>query len=239
MIREAIILAGGRGTRLRAVIADRPKPLAPVAGRPFVEWLLLALRRQGVGRAILAAGHQGEVLREHLGGRKDLGLEIIISQEPIPLGTGGAARHALRHVTSAQVAVLNGDSYCPFDLRQLAAAAPPGQASALWLVPSDDCARYGRVELGPEGRVAAFTEKAPHLGGGLINAGVYVFNRQELASIPPGRPVSLEREVLPLLRARGLFGVMGSGPFLDIGTPESYRAAAEFLRGAFADLLAA
>jgi D-glycero-alpha-D-manno-heptose 1-phosphate guanylyltransferase len=222
---QAVVLVGGLGSRLRPTVADRPKALAIVGGRPFLDWLLLALRGQGVRRIVLATGHLAEAFDPHLAGWRSLGLEVELSREASPLGTGGAARLALDRVEAERVLVLNGDSFCPFDLARL--AAPP----ALWLVEVEDASRFGSVELEADGRVRSFREKVDAVGPGLINAGVYLFDRADVAAIPPGRAVSLEREVLPGLVERGLRGVVGSGPFVDIGTPESYATADRLFRG--------
>jgi D-glycero-alpha-D-manno-heptose 1-phosphate guanylyltransferase len=216
---QAVVLVGGLGTRLRSAVADRPKALAPVGGRPFLDWLLLALRDQGVRRVVLATGHLGDAFDRHMAGWRSLGLDVALSRESSPLGTGGAARLAVDRVETDRVLILNGDSYCRFDLARL--GAPP----AIWLVEVADASRYGSVELDDDGLVRSFREKIEAAGPGLVNAGVYLLDRADVAAIPPGRDVSLEREVLPGLVGRGLRGVVGSGTFVDIGTPESYSAA--------------
>ncbi len=226
---EMIVLAGGKGTRLQRVVSDRPKPLAEVAGRPFVEWLLLALRVQGVERVVLATGYMGEMVEASFGDGARLDMEVVYARETVPLGTGGAARHALGHVTTDHALVLNGDSFCPFDIgRLLEAHERAGAAATLWLVPMDDCRRYGAVDVADDGRVLSFQEKSPDLGAGLINAGVYLFDRRALEAIPADRPVSLENDTFPSLIGRGLYATVGEGPFLDIGTPESYASAERF-----------
>lgn len=225
----AIVLAGGRGTRLQEVVGDRPKPLAPVAGRPFVEWLLLALRAQGVRRVVLSTGYKGEMVDAACGDGARLGLELAYAREETPLGTGGGVRHALSLVASERVVVLNGDSFCPLDLRRLTEAHDrAGALATLLLVPVSDCGRYGAVEVADDGRVRSFREKSPGLGPGLINAGVYLCERRALDAIPPDTPVSLERDTFPSLIGRGLYATVGEGPFLDIGTPESYGMAERF-----------
>ncbi len=230
---DAIVLAGGTGTRLRSVVRDRPKPMAEVAGRPFVEWLLLALRAQGLRRVVLATGYKGEMVASYFGDGARLGLELAYAREEVPLGTGGAVRNALPLTTTARVLALNGDSFCPFDVGRLAAAHEArGAAATLWLVGMDDCRRYGAVERAGDGRVLSFREKSPDLGAGLINAGVYLFARAALDAIPAGAPVSLESDVFPALIGRGLYAAVGDGPFLDIGTPESYGSAEAFFADA-------
>ncbi len=226
---DIIILVGGRGTRLQSVVSDRPKPLAEVAGRPFVEWLLLALRAQGVRRAVLATGYKGEMVEAYFADGARLDMNLTYAHETVPLGTGGAARHALEQTSTERVLVLNGDSFCPFDVaRLLEAHARTAAVATLWLVHMDDCGRYGAVDVADDGRVRSFQEKSPNLGAGLINAGVYLFERSALEAIPTGRAVSLERETFPALIGQSLYATVGEGPFLDIGTPESYASAEQF-----------
>lgn len=221
---EAIVLVGGKGTRLQGVVSDRPKPMAPVAGRPFLEWLLLAVRRQGARRAILATGYMGNVVEAHFGDGRRWHMDIVYSREPSPLGTGGAARLALSHVRSERVLVLNGDSYCPFELKRLERTHENrGAAATLWLAPAADCRRYGSVAVDND-VITAFHEKPVTACAGLINAGIYLFERSVLGAIPEDKPVSLECDVLPTLIGR-LAAVMGNEPLLDIGTPESYESA--------------
>jgi len=226
---DALILAGGRGTRLRSVVTDRPKPMASVSGRPFLEWLLLSLRAQGVYRVILCTGYMSEMVEAHFGNGHSLDMAVQYSRDPAPLGTAGAVRHALGQVGGDRFLVLNGDSYCRIDLKRLAKVHSNQRASAtLWLVRVDDCRRYGSVVIGEDGAVQAFQEKLPEKRVGLINAGVYLLERQVAEAIPEGRAVSLETEFFPQLIGRGLYGVVGEGPFLDIGTPETYAIADEF-----------
>ncbi len=229
---QAIILVGGKGTRLHSVVGDRPKPMAEVAGRPFVEWLLLALRAQGARRIVLATGYKGDMVEAYFKDGAALGLELRYARERVPLGTGGATRHALEETTTPDVLVLNGDSFCPFDVGQLVEARRRTAAEAvLWLVETEDSRRFGSVDVEENGRIVAFHEKSPALGAGRINAGIYLFDRRALEALPDDQAMSLERDVFPVLiqRARGLYSVTGSGPFLDIGTPEAYRSADQFL----------
>ncbi len=232
MVTEAIIVVGGKGTRLKEIVKDRPKPMANVAGRPFLEWLLLALRAQGIRRVVLGAGYKGDMVSEYFGDGAGWGLDIAYSRETAPLGTGGAARLALKFTRTDPLLVLNGDSYCAVDLERFAAIHARRKASvSLWLVQVKDCSRYGTVTLSRQGRIAAFQEKSLRGKSGLISAGVYLFNRKAVSEIPGGRPVSLEEEVFPGLVGKALYGVVGRGPFLDIGTPDSYAAAAAVLSG--------
>jgi NDP-sugar pyrophosphorylase family protein len=227
----AVILAGGLGTRLRSVVSDRPKALAEVAGRPLLAWLLDMLISAGVPRVVLCIGYLGEMIEQAFGDHY-AGLPIGYSQEATPLGTGGALRAGLPQVDARTVLVLNGDSLCRADLAAFARkhAATDARFSLL-LTHVDDTTSYGRVETDAAGRITHYLEKGSTPGPGWINAGIYLLDREVVASIPPNRSVSLEREVFPAWIGRGLYGHRHGGPFIDIGTPESYARAAEFLRG--------
>ena len=229
---DAFILAGGLGTRLRGVIDDRPKPLAEVAGKPFVEWLILQARAQRVRRFILCTGFLGEMMPALLDDGRRLKVDLEYSREDAPLGTGGALRLAVQRAHTDMVLVLNGDSYCRYDLKQLTTVHRNASAEAtIWLVPLDDCTRYGTVEVSPDGSVRSFHEKDHESRQGLINTRVYLMQRETIEKLPAGRNISLERDVLPALVGRGLHAVLGNGPFIDIGTPESLSLASSFMCG--------
>jgi NDP-sugar pyrophosphorylase family protein len=224
-----LILAGGSGSRLRGVVDDCPKPMAPVAGRPFAEWLLLAFREQGVRRVVFCTGYLADALVAHFGDGGAWGVQITYSRETSPLGTGGALALAARRIASDRFFAANGDSYCPVDLARLERLHAERRARAtLWLVPAEEPSRYGSADLGSDGQILAFREKAGSKPGGLVNAGVYAFERAVFEAVPQDRPVSLEEEILPGLAGRGLYGAVGEGPFLDIGTPEAYASAGDF-----------
>lgn len=222
------ILAGGLGTRLRPVVGDQPKALAAVAGRPFLVILLEWLARSGARRVVLCTGYRGDLVRRELGQRFGP-IDLVYSREERPLGTGGALRLACPSLDSELVLALNGDSFCQVDLaamlRRRASQAAPALMLLTW---AEDAARYGQVELDPDGVVTAFREKQPQGGPGWINAGVYLLERHLLEAIPPDREVSLEREVFPALVGRGLHGYAEGRRFLDIGTPESFAQAQGF-----------
>lgn len=225
----AAILAGGLGTRLRSVVADRPKILAEIHGRPFLSYLLDQLADAGVRSVVLCTGYMGAKVRAAFGD-SHRGVRLVYSQEPSPLGTGGALRFAADHLVSSTVLVLNGDSYCQADVGAFWAAhcAADSRATVL-LVRVEDARRFGQVELDEGGRILRFEEKGARTGPGWINAGMYLIDRQWVDTIPSGRAVSLEREVFPAWIDRGLRGWRSSGRFLDVGTPESYRAAERLL----------
>jgi D-glycero-alpha-D-manno-heptose 1-phosphate guanylyltransferase len=228
---EAIILCGGLGTRLRSVMPDLPKALAEVAGRPFLEWLLRSLRAQGVGRVVLATGHLGSMIEATFGDGERLDLALSYSQEAAPLGTGGALRQAAGRISQYPVLVLNGDSYCRFDLVRMSRAhREHGACATIWLVEvAGD--RFGSVTVGERGEILSFEEKAAT--SGLISAGTYLLTEGVVDGIPSGRAVSLEQEVFPALVGCGLYGILGPRLFVDIGTPSSLAAAGELLGAEF------
>jgi D-glycero-alpha-D-manno-heptose 1-phosphate guanylyltransferase len=227
----AVILAGGLGTRLRSAVADRPKALAEIAGRPFLAWQFDALLAAGVRRVVLCTGYRGEMIEQTFGDCYE-GLSISYSHEASPLGTGGALRAALPRIDSATMLVVNGDSLCRADLTVFAQRHATVDARlSLLLTHVADTSRFGRVETDHAGRLTRFVEKGDPHGPGWINAGIYLFQREVMEAIPPDRNVSLEREVFPAWIGRGLYGHRDPGDFLDIGTPESYAAAAGFLAG--------
>jgi D-glycero-alpha-D-manno-heptose 1-phosphate guanylyltransferase len=224
----AVILAGGLGTRLRPVVADRPKILASVQGRPFLARLLDQVAAAGLRRAVLCVGYRSEQVEAAFGGEY-AGMRVAYSRETSPLGTGGALRQALPALNSDPVLVMNGDSFCHADLSFLWQwHHAHGAAATLLLTRVPDTRAFGRVQWEDGGRVEVFEEKGANCGPGWINAGIYVISRRVLEGVPAEGAVSLEREVFPRWIDRGLYGCPSEGPFLDIGTPASYAAAEEF-----------
>ncbi len=232
---SAAVLAGGLGTRLRAAIPDRPKVLAPVAGRPFLAHLLDRLARASVREVVLLTGHAADQVHAAFGDRY-AGMRLTYSVEPAPLGTAGAVRHALPLFRSETVVLMNGDSYCDADLTAFRRShAEEPSAFGMVLTRVADASRYGRVEVAADGRVVRFAEKEPAGPPGWINAGIYLFPRTVLEGIEPTRPMSLERDLLPAWVAAGrVRGFRAEGRFIDIGTPESYAAAEAFFHAAAA-----
>jgi NDP-sugar pyrophosphorylase family protein len=228
---SAAILAGGLGTRLRSVVPDKPKVLAEVSGRPFIEYLLDQLVRGGVTTAVLCVGYKGEMVKEHLGSSYR-GLALHYSAEPSPLGTGGALRLALPLLASDSILVMNGDSYCTARLDAFADWHTAKQSPAtILLTESSDTRRYGRVDADEEGRIIRFQEKSATTGRGWINGGIYLVRRESIDTIPADRAISLEREVFPAWIGRGLSGYRSEGRLWDIGVPDAYALAnAEFIK---------
>lgn len=217
------------GTRLREVVADRPKVLAEVNGRPFLSFLLDRLADEDFQRVVLCTGHMAQMVHDTFGDRyRDM--DLLYSREESPLGTGGALRLALPLINSDPVLVMNGDSFCDVDLglfaRQHAAASTIG---SLVLVQVKNIARYGAVDIDESGRVVSFMEKGSKNGKGVINAGIYLLARKIIETIHPGRTVSLEQEVFPRLIGEGLSGFLHPSRFIDIGIPSDYHAVSAFL----------
>ena len=195
------MLAGGYGTRLRGVVGACPKVVAPVAGRPFLGYVLHQLRQAGIHQVVLCTGHLGEMVVDALGDGSRFGLRLRYLRESQPLGTAGALRAAVREVGSGPgpLVVLNGDSLVEADLAAMLQAHQRWRAGATMLVARTGTrGRFGAVAVDREGRIVAFDEKGP-AGEGLVNAGVYLIEPEVLEGIPGGRAVSLEREVFPRL----------------------------------------
>ncbi len=225
---EAIVLAGGFGTRLRELVPDWPKPMAPVAGRPFLEILLGTLAHKGFGRVVLSLGFMAEKISGHFGSRYT-GMELQYVVEDQPLGTGGAVRLALTRCTEDHVFVFNGDTYLDLEADAVERQWRSRRHPIIVGRQVPDTARYGRL-LTTEGRVTGFTEKGVS-GPGLINAGCYVFARQQLDRFELNRAFSLEADYLAQEVSRSPFDVfVTAGQFIDIGIPEDYRLAQTLLR---------
>ncbi len=226
---EAIVLAGGLGTRLRGVVDDVPKPLAPVAGRPFLAWLLDRLAAGGMRRCILATGYRAETIEDRVG-RRWQGMEIVYSVEPEPLGTGGAIKLAATQLHGEGVHVLNGDTWLAYSPQALECATRQhGAAIGMALAEVGDVGRYGAVECDARGMVVGFREKGEQ-GPGAINAGCYFLTEAALAVLPAQAAFSFEREVLQPATAAGMVTAFAqTSGFIDIGVPEDYvRAQALF-----------
>ena len=227
----AAILAGGLGTRLRSKVADRPKVLASVNGRPYLAYLLEQLAAAGIGHVVLLTGYRGDQVRATFG-ECYAGIRLTYSQEATPLGTAGALRRALPCLLSSTVLVLNGDSYCHASLPDFWQFHRGNNADlSLVLTPVNDCSRYGRVYLGQQGHIECFEEKTGSVGEGLVNAGIYLLRRELIEEIPNDGMVSLEKDLFPVWAAtKCCFGWPCTARFLDIGTPESYAQAEGFFR---------
>jgi D-glycero-alpha-D-manno-heptose 1-phosphate guanylyltransferase len=219
---KAIILAGGMGTRLRGVIQDVPKPMAPVGGKPFLEYLLLQLKKWEIVEIVLSVGYKKDIIKAWFGNGSQIGMHITYSEENEPLGTGGALKQAISSNDDPYFIVMNGDSYFDINFSDLIiyhASKPSITTISLAFV--KDKGRYGSVEINDEGSVVNFQKESPN-GSGLINGGIYLLDRNIVTYIPEG-PISLEGDILPLIKKeKRLYGKVFDGFFLDMGLPEDY-----------------
>ncbi|CAM5709274.1 NDP-sugar synthase OS=Streptomyces alboniger OX=132473 GN=CP975_13865 PE=4 SV=1 [Streptomyces alboniger] len=238
---EAILLVGGKGTRLRPLTVHTPKPMVPAAGVPFLTHQLARARAAGVEHIVLATSYLAEVFEPYFGDGSELGLHIEYVTETEPLGTGGAIRNVasrLRSGPDEPVLIFNGDILTGLDIRALVATHETSGADvSLHLTRVEDPRAYGLVPTDGTGRVTAFLEKPQtpeEIVTDQINAGAYVFRRSVIDTIPAGRPVSVERETFPDLLSSGahLQGMVDSTYWLDLGTPQAFvRGSADLVLG--------
>ena len=226
---QAVLLAGGLGTRLRSVVSDRPKPMALIENKPFMEYVVHELSRHGVTDVIFAVGYKGSMVEEYFGDGTGFAapdgtpIRVQYAYEEELLGTAGAIKNAGRFVTEDTFFVLNADTFYQIDygrLVQMQAGQDLDMALVLRQVP--DISRYGEAVL-ENGRLTGFNEKSSSPRPGTINGGVYLMKRELLDQIPEGK-VSLENEMIPkwLKEGRSLGGFVNDGYFIDIGVPEAY-----------------
>ena len=232
---QALILAGGEGTRLRPLTSSVPKPVVPLAGRPFISYMLEWLRRHGVDEAILSCGFMADGVQSVLGDGADLGVRLRYIEEPRPLGTGGALKFA-EDLLEDRFLMLNGDVLTDIDLTaQLRQHEQTGARATLALIGVEDPSAYGLVRRREDHSVTGFLEKpnADEIDTNLVNAGAYVLERSVLDDMAPaGTRISIERDVFPRLVDHGLFGYESTGYWLDIGTPQRYlQATYDILEG--------
>lgn len=215
MLRQAVFLVGGLGTRLKELTRVTPKPLIEVAGRPFIDYLIDEAARHGFSDIVLLAGYLGGQFEAHYDGLRRHGATVRVLTEPEPLGTGGALRFALPQL-EPRFLLANGDSFFDFNLRAL--RAPPALGATMALRATAPGDRYGTVEL-REGRVRSF-QSAGGRRDAPINAGIYLLDREVAAAVPP-RKVSLEQDLFPRLATEGrILGDVFDGFFIDMGVPE-------------------
>jgi mannose-1-phosphate guanylyltransferase len=231
---QALVLAGGEGTRLRPLTLTTPKPVLPLAGRPFLSFMLDWLHSHGVEEAILSLGFLSDAVHDVLGDIQS-GMRLRYVHEEEPLGTAGPVRLAAEEgILADRFLVLNGDVLTDMDLTaELQQHERTGAAGTLALIEVDDVSSYGVVPCDDEGRVLEFREKSPGPARtNRINAGAYVLERSVVDLIPGGRAVSFEREVFPQMVGSGLYGWDADGYWIDIGTPERYlEATGDLLAG--------
>lgn len=220
---QAILLAGGLGTRLRSVVNDRPKPMALIQGKPFMEYMIRELAGQGVDDVIFAVGYKGSMVEEYFADGAKFGIRASYAYEETLLGTAGAIKNAAGHMTDGEVLVLNADTFYRMDYyRLMQQKRDMNLDMVLVLREVEDVSRYGQAML-QEGRLTAFNEKSDGQKAGTINGGVYLMSQDLIREIPDGK-VSLEQDMIPrwLSEGRRLGGFVNDGYFIDIGIPEDY-----------------
>ena len=230
---DVLILCGGFGKRLRDVINNRPKPMAEINGRPFLDILIDYVASYGFRRFILCIGYMGDVIKQYYQERGS-SLTILFSEEREPLGTGGAIKNTEPLIQSNPFLVMNGDSFCPIDLCAfLDFHTSKGALLSIALVKAKETQDYGVIALGESQRIVSFDEKrvgagfcsSPVEGNSFINAGIYLFDNHTLSTIPSHKNFSLEYDLFPKIINREFYGYVTSETLIDIGTPERYEKA--------------
>jgi D-glycero-alpha-D-manno-heptose 1-phosphate guanylyltransferase len=229
---STVLLAGGFGTRIAHLLPDIPKPMAPVAGKPFVEWVVRYFSGCGLRHFILSTGYRADVIEAYFSENPVDNVNLVCRKETVPLGTAGGFLNATEHVSepAAGWLVANADSLVATDPMTLVHAAANGNWDAAILgLQVSDASRFGSLRLGPDGTLREFSEKRP--GAGLINAGLYWFAPGCRDKFPSKRPLSFELDVFPgLIEKRMCIGVVPVlAPFIDIGTPASLAEAETFV----------
>lgn len=230
--KKAIILLGGKGTRLSGLFPDLPKAMVPVAGRPFLAWQLDWLFKQGISSVLLAAGYMGDKIQNWIKQQpfKD---RVLVSIEPTPLGTGGALKYLADTIGNNPFLTLNGDSLLPkLDYQQMQEFhRKSGAVGTIAVTSIEDSGRYGAVLFDAKGKIIKFEEKKKR-GAGWINAGLYLLEPSILSAISPNKNVSIENEVFPALAAEGkMFAFQSKPPLLDMGTPEGLKNMEKSIQG--------
>lgn len=234
---KAVIMAGGEGTRLRAVTGPLPKPLVPLLGRPIMEHILLLLRRYGFTQVCAALRYRSSDIRNAFGNGRRLGLQIEYRIEDRPLGTAGCVKNCADFTDGEDFLVISGDAACDFDLgRLMARHRESGSAATIALSRQAEPLRFGLAVTDGEGRVRSFVEKPrwPQVVTDLVNTGIYVLSPRAMALIPPGQPFDFARDLFPLLLEREelVLGLPMEGYWCDVGTPLSYyRCCVDALEG--------
>lgn len=226
----AVILAGGLGTRISHLLEGLPKPLAPVAGKPFLEWVIRYYARQGLGNFVVSAGYRADLIADFCRTLDLPGVHVRCVAEATPQGTAGGFCHAVAGDRSESWLICNGDSLVCADLSSfLSFGKGDPEEARLLALQMEECGRYGNLALDERGCLTAFHEKVA--GKGLINAGVYLLRSGLLARFPAQRPLSFETECFPsLLKENVMIRVdKVSAPFIDIGTESSLREAEAFI----------
>ena len=227
---DTVILCGGLGTRLKDVAKGLPKPMVDIHGKPFLD-IIDYIASFGFRRFILCSGYKADVIAEYYKNKKD-GLEYVFSEEDVPLGTGGAVIQARNLINSEVFLGLNGDSFCQVGLKKFFEFHLEKKANvSIALTSIDDPQDYGSIDLNKNQEITGFNEKsATPSGCGLINTGIYFFNRQSVNSFPSNKKLSLEHDVFPSFVEKGLHGYVDSAQLYDIGTPQRLDTLREYIQ---------
>ncbi len=236
---DVAVLAGGLGTRIKAVLGDVPKILAPIGEQPFLDYLLAWLNIHGATRVVLSLGHLADRVVDHLERSPPQGIEVVPMIEPAPLGTGGAIRHIRPQLHSDPVFVINGDTFLDADISGFVARHRAANSDiSLLCAKVNSVARFGSVEINDAGYVRAFIEKdASRDGPGLISGGMYLFSAFALDELLGSPGASLERDFLQAQPSGTIRSEMAHGHFVDIGTPESLAQTTRALPDHLSELL--
>jgi D-glycero-alpha-D-manno-heptose 1-phosphate guanylyltransferase len=228
-VREVIILAGGLGSRLRESVHDRPKPMADISGRPFLEWQIDALIASGAQRVVLAIGYLGSMIESHFcNGYR--GIEIVFSAEEEPLGTGGAVLQALQSSVERTPFIVNGDTFSPYDLDLLARNMVSGIEAVIAAVELGETDRYSLLKISPEDSIVLNFKATGKQNNGLVNTGTYCLDKDRFLSRPWPKKFSLESDYFEAHCAERIFrAVRTTPPFIDIGIPQDYDRAQEYI----------
>lgn len=229
---QAILLAGGLGTRLQSVVNDRPKPMALIDGKPFMEYVVHELSRHGIRDIIFAVGYKGSMVEEYFGDGSKFGVSVSCAYEETLLGTAGAIKNAARYRREDKVFVLNADTFYRIDYTRLLRLVEEKELEmGLVLREVPDVSRYGQATL-LDGLLTGFDEKVALKRPGTINGGIYLLSGALIDEIPGGK-VSLEHDMIPkwLMEGRRLGGIVNDGYFIDIGIPEDYYRFIEDVKG--------
>lgn len=226
---DAVILCGGMGKRLRPVVDDRPKPMAEINDRPFLDILIDSCAEFGLRRFILCAGYMSDIIRDHYAVQSG-SRQFIISDEHKPLGTAGAIKNAAEHIHSDTFLVANGDSFCPVDLSAFYDFHSARQAlMSMVVIEAQNTGDCGLVSLDASQRITGFEEKNRHSQSRYINAGIYLFQKEALSLVPENISFSLERELFPKLIEQDCYAFPAKAQLFDIGTPARLATAIKHL----------
>lgn len=229
---DVIILCGGLGKRLQSVVSDKPKPMAEIGDRPFLDILIDYIASYGFRRFILCIGHKSDVIKKYYYQGKNSSLDILFSEEKELLGTAGAIKNAEKLILSDPFLAMNGDSFCQVELDKFVDFHIAKKALAtIVLTKIEENKDCGLVVISSSGKIKSFTEKTKidDSGSGFVNAGIYIFQRDILSLIPKDKNYSLEYNLFPAIIEKGIYGYTTRANLIDIGTPERYEKAKKYL----------